>query len=257
MNKAAITVEPICAFNDNYIWLIGASNGLAYIVDPGDAQPVLDTLAARKLTLGGILLTHWHPDHTGGVKELKRLTGCVVWGPYNDAIEGIDHRVTEGDVVSLPGLTLDIFTVPGHTLDHIAYCGDGLLFCGDTLFVGGCGRVFEGTFPMMRASLEKLRSLPPETRVFCAHEYTEANLRFAKAADPDNPALHAHAETCQGLRRDGHPTVPSTLGIEAATNPFLRWDNNALAQGLFAAGRCQSTTPDEVFRGLRTWKDTF
>ena len=253
----AICVEPIYAFNDNYIWLLTTADGKAYVVDPGDAQPVLEALHQRNLTLSGILITHWHPDHTGGVEALKAVSECTVWGPKNETIRGIDHYLDEGDSVALAGITFSIIKVPGHTLDHIAYVGDGILFCGDALFVAGCGRVFEGTFPMMRHSLDKLRQLPKATRVFCAHEYTESNLRFAVTADPENNALQQHNERCQELRSRGEPTVPSTLEVECATNPFLRWDDPDLAQQLVASGRCNTTAADEVFEALRSWKDTF
>lgn len=252
-----MTIEPISAFSDNYIWLLQTARGGVYVVDPGDADPVLAALEDRGLNLTGIFITHWHPDHTGGLKMLKASTGCAVWGPDNPAIEDIDHRVTEGDTILLDELSFGVLAVPGHTLDHIAYYAPGVLFCGDTLFVGGCGRVFEGTFPMMRASLEKLRALPAETRVYCAHEYTNANLAFALTADPNNEMLQEHAENSANRRKENLPTVPSTLAMERATNPFLRWDDPAIVSTLSANNRLSGSRPDDIFESLRRWKDTF
>jgi len=252
-----VTIEPIPAFNDNYIWLIHNELGQAFVVDPGDPKPVLDTLAAKALTLCGILITHHHPDHVGGVDTLKSATSCKVFGPENPSISGIDHHLGDADSVDVLGTHFDVITVPGHTLDHIAYFGDNALFCGDTLFAGGCGRVFEGTFPMMRASLERLRDLPASTRVYCAHEYTLANLRFALAAEPDNQALMERDRQCQDLRAQNKPTVPSSLEIERAINPFLRWDQPSIQKQLEAAGRLSSDDADATFAALRSWKDTF
>lgn len=252
-----MNIEPIPAFNDNYIWLISDEDQRAFVVDPGDAGPVATALADRGLTLSGILITHHHPDHIGGLVGLKQQTGCTVWGPDNPAIDGIDHRVSEGDRVSVLGQEFLVLEVPGHTLDHIAFWSNGSLFCGDTLFVGGCGRVFEGTFPMMRRSLEKLRGLPDATDIYCAHEYTLANLEFAIAAEPDNAALQKRLEYSRSLRRDGTPTVPSTIASEKATNPFLRWDADSLLASLAAQGRLDGPDPDMAFATLRQWKDTF
>ena len=254
---ATLTIEPIPAFNDNYIWLIHNAERQAFVVDPGDAEPVLAALSTRGLSLLGILITHHHGDHTGGVASLKSATGCRVWGPENPLITSIDHRVSEGDRVDVLGNAFEVLEVPGHTLDHIAYVGNQTLFCGDTLFAGGCGRVFEGTFPMMRASLAKLRALPDDTRVFCAHEYTLANLRFALAAEPDNTDLQARNQECESLRSANIPTVPSTLAIERAINPFLRWDAQSLVAAMVANGRAESADADAVFAGLRQWKDNF
>jgi hydroxyacylglutathione hydrolase len=252
----SVEIVGIPAFSDNYIWLMhDGTRGV--VVDPGDAAPVQAALEERNLELAGILVTHHHFDHTGGVLALKDYRDCPVWGPHNPKIEGIDHRVSEGDQVSLLGAELSVIEVPGHTLDHIAYIGPDWVFCGDTLFAGGCGRVFEGTFPMMRASLQRLRQLPEATRVFCAHEYTTANLAFAVAADPDNSALQGRVKTCQDLRAQNQPTVPSTIGEEIATNPFLRWDAQSLTARLARAGGDTNADPDFVFAKLRQWKDNF
>jgi hydroxyacylglutathione hydrolase len=253
----AMTIEPIPAFTDNYIWLIQTSSGSTYVIDPGDAGPVLSLLEERNLSLDGILITHWHPDHTGGIQTLKTETGCAVWGPDNPSIEGIDYPVSDGEIVALDNLRFAVMAVPGHTLDHIAYFGEGVLFCGDTLFVAGCGRVFEGTFPMMRASLERIRALPPETRIYCTHEYTASNLKFALAVDPDNHALKQQEATCRQYRQENRPTVPSTLSQERASNPFLRWDDPAIITSLLKHEKLLGTSPDEVFEALRGWKDNF
>ena len=250
-------IEPIPAFNDNYIWLLRNPEGDAFVVDPGDAEPVLARLATENLRLKGILITHHHGDHTGGLARLKEQTGCAVWGPHNPAIKGIDHRVSEGDTVAALGEEFSVLEVPGHTLDHIAYVGSDSLFCGDTLFAGGCGRVFEGTFPMMRQSLNKLRDLPEHLNVFCAHEYTLANLAFASAADPYNSALSARVIRCQSLRDANTPTVPSSLAEEKTTNPFLRWDDPTLVMALSEQQRLPDASNDAVFTALRQWKDSF
>ncbi|WP_435210772.1 hydroxyacylglutathione hydrolase [Luminiphilus sp. nBUS_16] len=251
-----LTIEPIPAFSDNYIWLLHDDTD-AVVVDPGDAAPVLEALSERSLTLKGVLITHHHFDHVGGIAELVDATKCEVWAPENPKITPVTYRVSEGDTLQVLGQTLQVIEVPGHTLDHIAYQGDGVLFCGDTLFAGGCGRVFEGTHPMMRNSLAKLRGLNPDTKIYCAHEYTLANLRFALSADPHNAALAARVADCKSLRERNIPTVPSLLADEIATNPFMRWDAASVIEKLVAESRSSSTDGDAVFAGLREWKDTF
>lgn len=254
-----LTITPIPAFSDNYIWCL--DNGqLAAVVDPGDAWPVLEHLKLSGLQLACILITHHHPDHVGGVKTLKRETGCRVVGPDNPAIAGIDHCVAEGDAFECLGRNVEVLDVPGHTLDHIAYLLDReplALFCGDTLFAGGCGRLFEGTPAMMRGSLAKVARLPGDTEVYCAHEYTLSNLAFAEAAEPGNTALARRIEDCRGRREAGEPTLPATIATERETNPFLRWDSATVVDTLRAAGRLTSTEPDAVFAALRSWKDNF
>ena len=251
-----LTIEPIPAFSDNYIWLLHDDTD-AVVVDPGDAAPVLEALSERSLTLKGVLITHHHFDHVGGIAELVDATKCEVWAPENPKITPVTYRVSEGDTLQVLGQTLQVIEVPGHTLDHIAYQGDGVLFCGDTLFAGGCGRVFEGTHPMMRSSLAKLRGLNPDTKIYCAHEYTLANLRFALSADPHNAALAARVADCKSLRERNIPTVPSLLADEIATNPFMRCDAASVIEKLVAESRSSSTDGDAVFAGLREWKDTF
>ena len=264
-----LTIDPIHAFNDNYIWLIYNEQRRAFVVDPGDAAPVQKMLAKHNLNLEGILITHHHADHTGGLLTLKKATGCTVYGPDNPNIEGIDQSVSESDIVPVLDKKFSVLEIPGHTLDHIAYFHNykdqqstnnhlsPILFCGDTLFAGGCGRVFEGTFPMMRASLEKLRNLPTHTRVYCAHEYTLSNLKFARTVEPSNEALNTRFDACKALRATGSTTVPSTLAEELTSNPFLRWDNPELIAKLRMINRAQATSPDDIFAALRSWKDIF
>ena len=254
----APAIAAIGAFQDNYIWLLHRG-GRAVVVDPGDAAPVERALAERGLHLESILITHHHGDHVGGVKALVRQHGAQVWGPAASAFDAIDTRVREGDVVQVLGQSLRVLETPGHTLDHIAYwcAGMGALFCGDTLFAGGCGRIFEGTAPQMFASLAKLAALPGTARVYCAHEYTLSNLRFAMAVEPDNVALQQRQRDCAALRTRGEPTVPSSMALEQATNPFLR----AHVEGVQAAARRQrpglAADPAAVFAVLRAWKDGF
>lgn len=252
-----IAVTPIPAFSDNYIWLLNR-DGEAYVVDPGDAGPVLAMLESQYLSLKGILITHHHSDHVGGVMALKQATGCAVWGPANSPAPELDHTLSEGDVLEVLGSEFQVLAVPGHTLDHIAFFSDeqSCLFCGDTLFVGGCGRVFEGTPSQMRASLAKLRRLPETTRVFCAHEYTLSNLQFASLVEPDNEALRQTLRECEVRRRQNQPTVPSLLGDELRYNPFLRWGSPAVRQTLADRGRLIDDSADGIFTAVREWKNT-
>jgi hydroxyacylglutathione hydrolase len=259
--QSALTVQVVPAFQDNYLWLIHDGVNAA-IVDPGDAAPVLAALAQRKLSLTAILLTHHHADHIGGVPDLLRHAKVPVFGPRGENIAAITERVGEGERIDVPGLALqlEVFDVPGHTSGHIAYfsAAHHWLFCGDTLFAGGCGRLFEGTAAQMAASLDKLASLPDETEVFCAHEYTLANLRFASAADSDNAQLRERIVAETAKRADGVPTIPSNIGLEKATNPFLRYRVPAVVDGLVAAGRlAANATPVAAFAALREWKNNF
>lgn len=263
MTTTIPVIEPVAAFSDNYIWLL-RDGQTAHVVDPGDAQPVLSALKSRSLTLGTIVLTHHHFDHVGGVQTLKEETGCRVIGPDNPQIEGIDTTVTDGDDIDVGSYRFRVMAVPGHTLDHIAYFSAAtdegappLLFCGDTLFAAGCGRLFEGDPPTMYRSLQRIADLPGSTRVYCAHEYTLANLAFARAADPENTALLAREREAVAIRERGQPTVPSTLELELATNPFLRSAEEGPQQALQAAGHDPGTTPVDTFAALRAWKDTF
>ena len=260
-----LQIHPVPAFSENYIWLLYGDDRQAFVVDPGDASPVVAALAERRLALAGILVTHHHADHTGGIKDLKALFGDMpVYGPVDCPAGGIDHPLRDGDTLSLLGRPAHIIGVPGHTLDHIAYFlpasaqnAAPILFCGDTLFAGGCGRVFEGTHPMMFASLSRLAGLPADTRVCCAHEYTLSNLRFARVVEPANASLEAREQRDKARRERGEPTVPSTIGLELATNPFLRC--GAAEVRAAAAAHCASELRSgaAVFAVVRDWKDGF
>jgi hydroxyacylglutathione hydrolase len=256
----SLRVLAIPAFKDNYLWLI--HNGVAAVaVDPGDAAPILKALAQHKLTLAAILLTHHHADHVGGVPRLLQHTKVPVYGPRNDAIDAVTVPLGEGDRVDLPELPLQlsVLDVPGHTRGHIAYVAQqpGWLFCGDTLFAGGCGRLFEGTPAQMMQSLQKLSALPSDMQVYCAHEYTMANLRFASAAEPDNAALRQRVADEQAKRDRGQPTVPSTIALERQTNPFLRHEAGGVVKTLREHGLPAGATPVEAFAALREWKNNF
>jgi hydroxyacylglutathione hydrolase len=255
-------IEPIKAFSDNYIWLLH-DNDKAWVVDPGDAQPVIAALTEKGLELEGIIITHHHFDHTGGVEQLtKQFPQLVITGPESAHFTKTTRTMHEGDTLTALGCTFTVITVPGHTLDHIAYyCSDSpigeTLLCGDTLFAGGCGRVFEGTAPMMRASLNKLSTLPPSTKVFCAHEYTLANLAFAAAVEPSNKSLIQRIEYCQQLRHEDKSTVPSTIGSELATNPFMRSSQPAVINAAQAQNPSCTNDEDAVFTEIREWKNNF
>jgi hydroxyacylglutathione hydrolase len=240
------------ALADNYIWLL-AQGGDALVVDPGEAGPVERVLAERGLRLQAILLTHHHNDHIGAARELASRHGSRVHAPHDERIAAADVRVGDGDRVMLerPAFTFDVLGVPGHTRSHIAFHGAGVLFCGDTLFSVGCGRLFEGTPAQMLASLERLAALPDDTRVCCGHEYTLANCAFARTVDPSNAALAARTEQATARRARGEPTVPSTLADERATNPFLRIDAPALRDTLGVDDRVAR------FAELRRRKDEF
>ncbi|KQQ97552.1 hydroxyacylglutathione hydrolase [Massilia sp. Leaf139] len=258
-----LSVLTVPAFKDNYLWLI--HDGLhAAVVDPGDAAPILAALDEHGLTLTAILLTHHHADHIGGVATLRARFPVPVFGPRADGIEAVSEPLGEGDVVAVPGLNLElaVLDVPGHTLGHIAYVrktpGLHWLFCGDTLFAGGCGRLFEGTPAQMAASLEKLAGLPEDTEVYCAHEYTLSNLRFALAVEPGNAALALRMRDESAKRAAELPTVPSSIGLERRTNPFLRYREPEIVDSLVAAGKLQDgAAPVEAFAALREWKNVF
>jgi len=239
-----LDIVQVAVLNDNYVYLVHEVGGATAVIDPAVADPVLAAADARGWTISDIWNTHWHPDHTGANLAIKAATGCRITGPADEAakIPGIDRAVTEGDTVTLGAATARVIDVPGHTAGHNAYwfADDAALFCGDTLFALGCGRLFEGTAPQMHASLSKLMALPDATRVYCAHEYTQANARFAVTVEPGNTALIQRAVAIDAARARGEPTVPSTIGLERATNPFVRAD---VAE--FAARRAAK----DVFRG--------
>jgi len=257
-------IYPIPAFSDNYIWIFTDGENDACVVDPGDSNVVAEYLGNHNLSLSHILLTHHHPDHTGGVKALADRFDSQVIGPAKSPFGAIDHPVSEGQRLTVLGFQFGVLEVPGHTLDHIAYyCdsapdGDGpLVFCGDTLFAAGCGRIFEGNPSMMFQSLQKLAALPAATRVFCTHEYTLANLQFANAAEPENKELQQRTASAKQARDSNQPTLPSNIGLELATNPFLRCSQPTLARSAATQHGSQVTDPVEVFATLRRWKDNF
>ena len=256
-----LEVTPIPAFNDNYFWLIHGTGDRTRVavVDPGDADPVFAALETLGLRLDAILLTHHHPDHTGGVGELLRSHDVPVFGPAGERIAGVGHHLGEGDAIEIAPLqvSFDVLDLPGHTAGHIAYVGHGAVFCGDTLFVAGCGRLFEGTAAQMTRSLAKLAALPADTQVFCAHEYTLANLRFARAVEPDNADLAAFARAAEDVRAAGRPTVPSTIGTERAINPFLRCDRASVRAAAESHFNRRFADETEVFAAVRRWKDSF
>ena len=268
MNSPLYQVTPIAAFNDNYIWLITEpTNQYCVVVDPGDASVVLKVLTANNLTLAAILVTHHHQDHIGGVSDLvnkaNKTADFAVYGPSQEAQSVVGIPLIESQKITIKSmqLHLQIVELPGHTLGHIAYYDQYSVFCGDTLFAGGCGRMFEGTPQQMHQSLENLAALPPSTKVYCAHEYTLANLAFAKAVEPNNDALAARIEFCQQQRVLKQPTIPSTIGEELATNPFLRTNHRdviAMAQQKSQQkSQRKNLIASEVFGQLRQWKDTF
>ena len=257
-----MTLLPLPAFNDNYLWLLHDGRQ-AIVVDPGDDQPVLHALQTHGLQLHAILVTHHHADHVGGVNALRLATGAQVYGPAGEDIPEPLQRMSEGDAIELLGLRFEVLDVPGHTAGHIAwYCSNvddsPVLFCGDTLFSAGCGRLFEGTPAQMLASLDKLSALPGNTRVCCAHEYTLSNLRFARAVEPGNVDVQHHQQHCEALRLQQRPTLPSTIEVERAINPFLRSRQPSVRQTLLArAGTPIASDDASLFAALRQWKNEF
>lgn len=252
-------LQALPAFQDNYIWLLVGGDATAIAVDPGDAAPVRQALIARGLTLEAVLVTHHHADHMGGAAELAELHGCPVYGPATEDIPAVTHPLRQGDSVTLPGLAarFQVLDIPGHTAGHIAYHGHGILFCGDTLFSVGCGRLFEGTAQQMCASLGRLAVLGDELAVCCGHEYTLANLRFAAEVEPGNGERQAYTQECAAKRARGVATLPSRLGLERRINPFLRC---GAAEVVAAASRHAGRTlidPVEVFAVIREWKNGF
>ena len=253
-----LAISAVPAFKDNYIWIL-ERDGNAAAVDPGDAAPVDDFLAAHDLELTAILATHHHADHVGGLPALAARWRCPTFGPAREVDAKLDRRLREGDRFEIPGLgvSLETLDIPGHTAGHIALHGGGMVFCGDTLFACGCGRLFEGTPAQMVDSLGKLARLPRETRVYCGHEYTLANIRFAQAVEPRNRALDARKEREAAKRLRDEPTLPSTMADELATNPFLRCgEPEVVASAEKHAGR-RLATEVEVFAEIRAWKNAF
>jgi hydroxyacylglutathione hydrolase len=248
------------AFNDNYIWMLDDGRN-ALVVDPGEAGPVEAALDARRLALAAILVTHHHADHVGGVDALRSRLHGPVFGPAGEKIPEPSLGQVEGAVVEALGLSFEVIDVPGHTAGHIAFfnregAGEPIVFCGDTLFSAGCGKLFEGTPEQMHSSLAKLAALPDATRVCCGHEYTVANLRFAQAVEPGNADIAGHIEQCRELRAAGRPTVPSPIGRERRINPFLRSAEPTVIAAAFAHG-ASGTSGGEVLGAIRAWKNVF
>lgn len=251
-----MNLHAIPTFEDNYVWLLRDAAGRALVVDPGEAAPVLAALGDTPPL--AILLTHHHGDHVGGVADLlARWPATPVYAPHDDRIPQASRRVADGDGVAVGDWHFEVLAVPGHTRSHVAYHGEGLLFCGDTLFSLGCGRLFEGTPAQMHASLARLARLPGSTRVCCAHEYTLGNAAFAQVVDPDNPALRARVQTARAQRAAGCPTLPSTIAEERACNPFLRCAAPAVRMAAERHAGQPLADATAVFGVLRSWKDGF
>lgn len=253
-----LQIQAIPAFDDNYIWVIH-NDTHCVVVDPGQADGVLNFVRDHQLTIAAILVTHHHYDHCGGVNELNAASPCVVYGPDNPKIEGITHACREGDSVQINALNLEfkVIECPGHTLDHIAFYAQPWLFCGDTLFSAGCGRMFEGSPSQFMQSLTKLAALPEDTQIYCGHEYTQANLTFAAAVEPDNQAIRDYQQRVAALRKQGLPSLPNVLTTELAINPFLRCAKQSVKDS--AQTRAQTSLNDinDVFACIRYWKDNF
>ena len=254
------TIAPIPAFTDNYIWCLHNQHD-AIAVDPGDAAPLQDYLRSHDLTLRALLITHHHPDHIGGIAELARdWPGLLIYGPDNPSIAGITKTLREGDTLDALGLHFTVLEVPGHTLDHIAFVAaeqsPPLLFCGDTLFAAGCGRLFEGSPAQMFASLQKLTGFPTDTRVFCTHEYTLSNLKFAHAVEPENAETTQRLAAVTAQRAAQQITLPSNLALELATNPFLRSDQPSVRRAALTR-EPEVRSAVEIFAAIRRWKDQF
>ncbi len=269
----ALNAIPVPAFNDNYIWLIELTRDTqageapragrdslmpVAVVDPGAAAPVIDAAERGRLSPQAVLVTHHHHDHVGGVRQLTQRYHIPVYGPAGESIPELSRPLHEDDQVNLgdENMTFRVLEVPGHTAGHIAYYGGGALFCGDTLFAGGCGRLFEGTAGQMHRSLGKLAALPDETLIYCAHEYTLKNLRFALQVEPDNADLHKRLDDMENRRKQGLPTVPARLDVEKRTNPFLRcYEPSVITAAENFAGKSLSGG-EETFAVIRHWKDT-
>ena len=262
-------IFPIPIFSDNYVWTLTEGSEAA-VVDPGDAAPVLQALEQRGLRLSVIVITHWHADHIGGLPALLEQRHVPVYGPRGESakIPGLTRQLIEGDSVSVLGRTFSVMEVPGHTLGHIAYYGscdpaartagsDDILLCGDTLFSGGCGRLFEGTPAQMHASLARLAALPDDTKVYCTHEYTASNLAFALAAEPGNADARAHAQRVHALRLLGRPSLPTSIGLEKRINPFLRCAQRSVRDSAERHSGAALADEVQVFAAIRRWKDGF
>jgi hydroxyacylglutathione hydrolase len=253
-----LAIHSVPAFKDNYIWILEDGRH-AVAVDPGDSAPVEEFLAARGLELAAILATHHHADHVGGLPALVRRWNCPTFGPAREVAAPLDHRLAEGDRITVPALGIEMraIDIPGHTAGHIALFGAGMVLCGDTLFTCGCGRLFEGTPAQMLDSLAKLARLPAGTRVYCGHEYTMSNIRFAEAVEPGNRKLAERKVRDAAKRARDEPTVPATIAEELATNPFLRCDQPEVVASAERHARRKLKSPVEVFAEIRAWKNSF
>ena len=253
-------VSAIKAFSDNYIWTL-IKDGEVTVVDPGDPEPVSNYLNEKGLTLKNILITHHHFDHTGGIEKLTDLYGCEVYGPDGGHIKGIGVAIQDNQEFMITDVIFKAFATPGHTLDHLSYYvaddSNPLLFCGDTLFSGGCGRLFEGSPKQMHASLSRLSELPGKTKVFCTHEYTESNLKFALAVEPNNSHLKEKFSEVLQLRSEDKETLPSTIGEELKVNPFMRCNELDVKKAAENFSNAQFSEPHEVLGCIRDWKDNF
>ncbi len=255
-------ITPVPAFRDNYIWAIHARHGTehrAVLVDPGEPDAILSWLDSRDARPVAVLITHHHQDHTGALPALAQRWTVPVFGPKKENIPGVSHPVAEGNTVNIPELDLafGVLETPGHTRGHVCYYGHGWLFCGDTLFSCGCGRLFEGSAEDMHASLQRLAGLPGDTLVFCAHEYTLPNIGFAREVENGNPALEAWHQQARQLRKAGLPTLPSSIGRELATNPFLRCHVAGVRDAIAQHAGTSMNTPLAAFAALRQWKDQY
>ena len=253
-----LSVKPIKAYQDNYIWLVSTNEG-SIVVDPGESKKILNLIDNNEIDLKGVLITHHHFDHTNGLSDLLNERGLEVYGPKNN-VNGINNIVKNNDKFTVIGIDFEVIEIPGHTLDHIAYYsfndGEPILFCGDTLFSGGCGRVFEGTFDQMFIALKKISKYPKETKIFCGHEYTLSNLKFALAVDENNEDLIKEYDNIKNIVDSGNPSLPTILEKELKINPFLRCDNHHIKNKIVSKF---NTSDDEfeVFCALRQWKDNF
>jgi len=254
-----LSIKPIKALSDNYIWLVTTNEG-SIVIDPGESKQIIDLIKSNKIDLEGILITHHHYDHTNGIEEILKYKKVEVYGPKNN-VNSVTKRVKQNDVFNLIGLKFEVIETPGHTLDHIAfYCfedGKSILFCGDTLFSGGCGRLFEGTPLQMFDSLNKFSNLPIETKVYCTHEYTLSNLTFALEVEPDNVDLKKYFEKVSSLRESNLMSLPSSINLENRINPFLRTSIDQVKENAENYANKQNLQPVEVLAAIRDWKDNY
>ena len=253
-----LSVEPIKAFTDNYIWLVSTNEG-SIVIDPGESKNIQKLIDNKTIDLKGILITHHHYDHTNGLSELVKKNELEVYGPVNN-IDGINHRLNDKDKISIIGIDFDVMSIPGHTLDHIGFysanANNPILFCGDTLFAGGCGKIFEGTYEQMFHALKKITKLPTNTNIYCGHEYTLSNLKFALEADDSNKELIEEFKKVENKINSNIPSLPTTLDKELKVNPFLRCDNINIQNKIIEKFKV-SNSELEVFTALRKWKDNF